>query len=255
MMLAQARYPPGANCASPVGAIGSRSVALFLAHQHRRGVPSDTIDARLARQLCLLRIDHGTLATASSTRHAKVTPPKIYYDSKNHDYFATLFSDWQDTAFTSDDDLLPPLLACGATSGARDGGADALGLSFNASLLMGRSAQSQWGNTCIYAGSTSTRPCESSQYGVAYCRQDKVGVHDLRAADLNMYHAEIVQRIIGTKSGKCESVQAFGKYGHTWSSTSVSGVSIGLWTIGISYSASTHRWYSASQAGGMATVC
>jgi hypothetical protein len=44
-------------------------------------------------------------------------------------------------------------------------------------------------------------------------------------------------------------IQAFSKYGHTWSSTAVTGVGVGPWSISISWSAIDNHWDLASAAG------
>jgi hypothetical protein len=122
-------------------------------------------------------------------------------------------------------------------------------------------AQTQWGNTgscsnCPFRDrSTVTNACAGNQYGAGFCRQDKAAyiVHDVY--DLNMYNGELVLSWYGTTSGKCANVQGFAKYAHTWSSTGLTGFTIGIYSIGVTWRTEGHQWSSSSQPGYVATVC
>ena len=56
-------------------------------------------------------------------------------------------------------------------------------------------------------------------------------------------------------SGTCKTVYSFAKNTHSWNSIAVTGIDIGVYSIGVSTSTTSNYGSSSSQPGGTAAVC
>lgn len=96
-------------------------------------------------------------------------------------------------------------------------------------------------NKCASTGYLAT----NSQYGGGWAMQDWAGAITTGYSDTYSGTLTYAFRF----NGGLQCVQAFSKYGHTWNSTSLTGFSIGPWSIGISWSSTSSNWEKSSQAG------
>ena len=205
----------------------------------------------MASTYCLARIDHSvcTMSPDSSSvkEDVKAAAPTIEYDNQAKEYYVIADWDWQNLGFMDDGaNLFSPYTK-------NLGGPDGFGISFNTSLLMAGWSASWWGN-CHYGTSTSSTASSGNQYGAGFKFQDQDYATN-SCFGLNTYHGDEVISFTHTQTKKCQNVQAYTKYGHSWSSTSLTGFSIGLYSVGMSWSTSSNQWEASSQPGGVATVC
>jgi len=244
----QSHYSPGVNCHSPDG--NTTTVSKTLVAWRRAGDNARALDRKLAARYCLVRIDSGVMQASSTYDDVSLKPPGLYYDTRAHNYYAIAYWDWDSHSWKSEVNL------GGNCCGPQNiGGYDTQAIDFNTSLVLGKVSQSQWGDW-HFAPSTTTSLCGSGPYGGAVCRQDRA-YEDYASGttDMNQQHGQVVAGFTRTSDGHCHYVQAFSEYGHSWSSTAVTGVGLGAWSVSIQWSNTSNRWPAASQAGGSARVC
>ncbi len=231
---------------------GAEAVNALVAKLESRGASDKAVDAVLATQLCLERIDNGVPGDAavrarSTNSDVAVTPPSIYWDSQAQRYYA--ISKWNWTGYSFGNEI-------NAYWDWRNlGGADAFGTSFNKGLLLTGYSLTTNSDT---GGSTSVDPAsDANSSGVGYRFQDRIKCTPVTSGPCSWrLSVGSGQEVISfKKSGTCKSIYGFAKYAHTWSSTSVNSVSIGPWSIGIGTNDNAHHWSAVSQPGGTATVC
>lgn len=90
------------------------------------------------------------------------------------------------------------------------------------------------------------RPSFNSSRGATFRRQDKV-FRTVYKPDYNMYRGIITLQVGHRRCGV--KTQIYSTYAHGWSSTSLTGFSIGTSSFGLSWSETSHRWDRASQSG------
>ncbi|HXY71298.1 MAG TPA: DNRLRE domain-containing protein [Actinomycetota bacterium] len=252
----------GATCVSPSVTDGTNPAGvidsyLYNLRQSSPTISSADIDADLARDLCLIPLG-GPVSdawggdptpNASNPEDMKVIPGKIYYDATIHEYYTIMKWNWQNVDFDKE------VNACGCTQ--NDGGPDGWGTSLGppAAIMKGWST-SWWGNWYFAGGSTHTASASGS-HGVGFIIQDKTHQNPFPSGkwDLNTYHGQEVLSFLGSGSN-CHTYQTFGKYGHTWPSTGVTGFGFGVWDFSIQWDHTTQHWTNAGDGPGPpATVC
>lgn len=260
---------PGANCHSPSidangvnrGAqYGTEQLDKVLTQLRQQGSSDLDIETYLADKLCIVPADGGVAArsnielTSSTNSDMAVSVPTLSHDTQAHLYYSITKWNWVNSDWKQDKTFNPNGIS-------NVGGPDGIATSFSKSLTMKGHSATWWGNGCVFstsaAGTTSTAS-DISQYGVGFTFQDKNGARYTTGTNLcydyNAIHGQEVLSFVGPSS--CVSgVQAFGTYGHTWSSTSLTGFSIGLSSIGIAWSSTSNRWQSAGASSGTITVC
>jgi hypothetical protein len=262
----QQNLRPGAACQSPsFDASGTNRGAKFGAEQldkvltrlTQQGYTDLEIETYLSQRLCIVPIDGGVEARsrielASSTNSdLKVSPPSLSHDTQAHLYYSITKWNWNNTDWKSDRTFNP-----GGNSNV--GGDDGIATSFNKSLIMRGYSASYWGNGCAGFGThTTSTASDANSYGAGFTFQDINGSRYTTGTNLCYdYNAIHGQEVISFKATSCTSgVQAFGRYGHSWSSTSLTGFSVGPYSIGIYWTSNSNRWYSSSQPSNVVTVC
>jgi hypothetical protein len=256
----------GANCQSPSfdanginrGAqYGAEQLDKVLTRLAQRGDTDLDIETYLAQRLCIVPIDGGVAArsqielTASTASDMLVSPPSLSHDTQAHLYYSITKWGWNNSDWKSDRTFNP-----GGNNSV--GGPDGIATAFNQSLLMRGYSASYWGNGCASFGTrTTSTASDANSYGAGFSFQDINGSRYTTGTNLcydyNTLHG---QEVISFYASKCiTGVQAFGRYGHTWSSTSLTGFSIGKSSIGITWTSTSNRWYSSSQPSNVVTVC
>lgn len=171
-----------------------------------------------------------TSASAMAVYAPKIT---VNYSSSGYVMYANSTFQWSS----------PPAApsTCQTDVGGNDGFAFAfnravtnLGVSFSACNSYGKCGSYGWLET-------------NSQYRAGYSFQDKAG--SVTVGYSPAYKGTITYAF-RTGSG---CTQAFAKYAHTWSSTSVNGFSIGPSSIGVQWSTSSGFWQKSGQAGSYGT--
>jgi hypothetical protein len=209
------------------------------------------IDAQLLKRFCLERINGGGMEPVSVNSDAKARPPAIYWDSASGQYMSLSYWDWQNRNFE-----WPTTGTHGSTYNI--GGPDGFGIAYDKPVYMRSYRMSYWGNDTSWFPTTTTYTASSANaYGVGFTFQDRVkrtNYNGNKITDSNAAHGQIVNFFLNGQSG-CRSIYGFSKYAHTWSSTHVTGVSIGAYSIGFSWNTTSNQWTSASQPGQQASVC
>jgi len=239
------------------GQAASDYVNDFTADLRQQGKNQAQVDAALAN-IGIRRLDADAAAgsalpdgtdSSSSNTDVSANQPHIYYDSDNRNYYTIFTWDWRNYNYMYE---MPICTNCNKNIG----GADGMGIVLNRSMLTYGRSVAHWGN--FYYGSVaSTTATDAGPYGVGFTRQDN-GTYRWWTNhgwyyDLNIQHGQIV--FVFDSPGGCMAIQSYGRYSHTWSSTSVTGFSIGPWSLGISWNTSSNRWYVTSLASPPVTVC
>jgi hypothetical protein len=195
-------------------------------------------------------------ARFSNSVNADVTaqPPTIYRDAQGGSYAAIASWTWKTKGYLLDLGALG-IPTCGHST--TEGGPDGFAVMFSKSLKLGSYSVTYSGTGGISGGygtvNSSTASSVSTQ-GVGFSIPDRVGLLGPNCtADLNTYQGHITVGFGGT--GTCQSVYGFSKFNHTWSNTSLTGISIGPKDIGFSWNTTSNQWTSASQPGVSAAVC
>lgn len=137
------------------------------------------------------------------------------------------------------------------------GGVDGFGTSFNTAVIMRGYSVTLFGDAPYPASQVVSTASDANTYGAGFTFQDKgecwLAASQTCTDSLNVRSGQEVLSFKGT--GTCKTVYGFSKYGHTWSSTRVAGVGIGIYSVSTSMSLSSSQWPSASQPGNAARVC
>ncbi|HMK22447.1 MAG TPA: hypothetical protein VK466_08930 [Terriglobales bacterium] len=177
---------------------------------------------------------------------AAVNPPTIYFDAVHREGIIT--SSWQ-WAKSGEAKIPDELGACKVavnpcTTFHNVGGNDAYGVSTSRGL--------GWINFSagtIGAGTNrSLILTDSGPGGAEWKGQDQFKGHPGNPQYTWDYGAEVSG--ISSWNG-CSTVQGFAKISHTWSSTDVTGFSIGVWSIGFQWNSTSNHWEHASQPGNL----
>lgn len=198
------------------------------------------------------------VAPLSTGSDIALQAPRIAYDTCAHRWYAFAHYDWTSLA---------PLrterqsVFCGDPCPI--GGVDGFGLAFSRPVasVSGYFMQT-WGVTPMYPPSTGrTWVQDANTYGVTFVGQDEFcsyyvwgqpGQSCYNNNDYSFYHGELMYLISNIG---CGTIQAFSKYGHDWSNTTINGFSVGPWSLGISWSSSTNRWEKTSAPSNAVTPC
>jgi len=83
-----------------------------------------------------------------------------------------------------------------------------------------------------------------------YCKENAFTT--CGSGDYSFYHGALTYTIgdIG-----CGVIQAFSKYGHSWTSSELTGLSVGPWSIGFQWSNSSRSWERGSLPSSEVTPC
>jgi hypothetical protein len=248
---------PACISASERGSNDAQIVDRFIAERVSRGYSEDRIQADLTSQLCLVRVDRSQrtsaspmLAAASNASAVSVTPPAIQWDSQAARFYAISRWKWVSNGFSGD------ISFWGSNSDHAIGGNDSFGTSFNTSLLLTGYSMTAFGDS-PYASSKSISPAaDASASGAGYVFLDHATcVPTVNACSFRLNVRSGQEVISFKKSGTCKTVYGFAKYTHSWNSTAVTGIDIGVYSIGVSTSTTSNYWSSSSQPGGTASVC
>ena len=192
--------------------------------------------------------------TATNNDMINMKDPFVYYNTQQGRYFATASYQWR---LSADYEYFDS--PCGsADSPCNVGGADGFGMRFNRQVtndgvsgtFCGRQdLDRDWANFgCIYP----TNPEDNSSAGVSYRRQDKVYTTVIKP-DNNMYSGTVSMGFHGVPCGA--TLQIYGRYGHSWGGTALTGFSVGTGGFGLSWSDSDQHWAATSQAGSWTRNC
>ncbi|MEU1667832.1 hypothetical protein ABZ547_30515 [Streptomyces sparsogenes] len=230
------RLQTGGSCASglpdaPGG--GAEKVSALIDRLTAQGLAQDEIDAKLAQDACLQRVDDGggdVTTLGNPDDEISIGKPLIYRPAGKSYYIAA--ASWKWKKIPKDID-----------------GYDGFGISFNKKVTHLAHSLTYKGK---YYGKKKMKQAEDSgPYGAAFIFNE--GPRGYAGLDIQGRRGTMV--IAFKPTSGCQKVQAFSKYAHTWKSTSVTSASIGKWSIGFAWTNYDHKWQQASQPSGEAKVC
>lgn len=175
----------------------------------------------------------------------------IHYDG-NH-YYATAYWDWASPLKYAKD-----MGGCMGGCTRNMGGPEGVGLALNykvtiPNIQMGKQYDiSFWGDGA-YFPTTHTpdySPSDVSAFGVGFEHQDQFHQRCLASCtdlDDSMAHGDILL-IFDPTGTSCRDYQAFFKYGHTWDTTSVTGISLSSASVGFTWSTTSNHWFLATNS-------
>jgi hypothetical protein len=193
-----------------------------------------------------------TVTPLSSQGNVSVASPQILYDSCGGGWYVYASYRWNSMTAVHDDAYAG---GCGPTCNV--GGEDGFGVALSRNVAAVRSYFMQtWGQTSYYPVSSGrTYASDANTYGVTFKGQDRFCPYsciDHTTPDYSFYNGELFYNI---SSIGCGTIQAFSKYAHDWSSTTINGFGVGPWQLNVSWSSSSNRWELASQPSNAVTPC
>lgn len=248
--------PAGASASTPSCRMQNGQKARFAAitnvatNAARNGEDVDT--ALLNGGFCLKRMQSLPRVTPmhSVNTDVSVSKPTLLYDSVIHQVVMTAGYSW-DSADSANSDISSSCCMVG-----NDGGDDSFAIAFSDSVHFVNYSMSYWGGNAVWSNTVvySYQPDTKNNAGVGWMFQDKLANVTLRVGeDLNVWHGEIVAEV--SALNVCV-VDVFGSYTHTWSSTSVDGISISVpLSISISYSNKGSQWSSPGPSSNIYNLC
>src|SRR5205085_2900696 len=113
------------------------------------------------------------------------------------------------------------------------GGLDGIATAFSSTLLM-KGYYATLASKGCFAGRTVTTAADANSYGAGFTFQDK-GIFSTCASGSYDDSAYSGQEVLwfNDPGSSCKYIQGFAKYTHTWSTTAVTGFSIGVISIGV----------------------
>jgi len=149
------------------------------------------------------------------------------------------------------------------TKGDHAGGYDALAIRFSADIVNHNAAviiwPGEWGGAQPYPerypASLHPQPEDNSEAGASFRFKDKLFKDYCSGTDhpscWNYLGAGGLVGVSFTRiPGTTGCIQVFSKYGHTWSSTSVSSVDLSNTHIGFTFTKNKNRWDISSERSG-----
>lgn len=210
----------------------TNSVVDQITHLSMRGVP----DAQIASRLGLERVGGGTTVAPATSSQVSVVTPVMW---RAHTGIYYLKTGWGFTTSRPD----------GAGSG-NVGGYDGFAFSLSHSVInkggeLYICPRKVTNFKCFYA----TNYWDNSAVGQAWRFQDRSQLlgYPPHYSGFNYSTSSGIAVFAFTPLSGC--LQAFAKYTHTWSSTSVTGVDIGAWSVGFQWSNNNNYWQRTSGAG------
>lgn len=192
------------------------------------------IDAKLAADNCLERVDGGgdeVGTLANPDEEIKISKPEIYSVVGKNLYMARGSWKWIE---------VPNKVK----------GYDAFGLSFSKKVAPQSHVLQYDGEH--FKKKTTSQAETSNSYGSGFIFNE--GPRNPVYDDMQGRTGTIGVSFKAAKKG-CSNHQVFTKYGHTWNSTSVTGIAVGTTSIGFTWSDSGSKWQQASLPSSEVKVC
>jgi hypothetical protein len=215
----------------------------------REGKP----DAAILLELGLERVSGGGPSLLSENSDVNMSRPSIFKDSASTDprelgVYADY--DWKNTATTGD----------GSGSGGNVGGYDGFGIRFSQPIIQVSQEAKIWPGKWSGAQPYPAQPSRhmdvpmwsNSEVGTVYRWQDKTYATNCSGTDYpscRYYDSELGQINMTIRLVNSGCLQAFTHYFHTWSSVSLSSVTITTSGIEAQFTGGSEHWQAASDGG------
>jgi hypothetical protein len=258
--------PASAACVKQhAGTTTTRVVADYIVKLRQEDKTQAEIDAALSTQFCWERLASPTAATgvapnvvtpmgASGNGDVSVNTPVFYYDRNAHQWNVSMNWNWVNDSYA------------GQSQGNYNqsyhiGGPDGVGVSLSGGARITSPVAEYWGKGCYYKTAT-TGPSTADSYGVGFIMSDmahyyadswECSVGSNPWVDYNMEHGQVLFNV--DNGGTCENIHAYGRYNHTWSSTSVNSVGVGPYSVVFGWNTTSNEWSWSSAGSAWAYVC
>lgn len=185
----------------------------------------------------------GVSPQVTTNAYITLSTPLIAYDGCSQTYYAIAYWDFNGNALG---ELMEEASYC---LGCIHGGYDAFGLAFNHTVILPGEDSSAWGSSCGHYPVAEVPLWSNQDYGDVFSKQDRSNwsVCNNPSGDYNMYHGEAVVGLSPSSITCPLTVRSV--YLHTWSSASVTGVTVGDGSISFDVTNSSHSWQRTSAAG------
>ncbi|MEO3763772.1 hypothetical protein [Streptomyces sp. B8F3] len=200
-----------------------------------QGLTQARIDAKLAEDDCLERVDQGgeVGTRANPDDEITISKPVFYKVSGTNKYFSRAAWKWM---------KVPDKVK----------GYDGFSLRFSKKVAPVSHVLRYRGKNL---GWKSTSQAETSHTrGSGFIFNEGPRITGPVIADMQGLTGELGITFRKASTG-CTTIQGFSKYGHTWNSTNVTGITIGATSIGYTWSSTSSRWQQASQPSSEVRIC
>lgn len=208
----------------------------------QQGLSKEKVDKQLAREgvVPVSKEQGDGLIQPLSDGNSVNVWADVYRDTCAANYYVS--GGWKFTSMSA-------LTSDAGCNNCNVGGYDAFGVALSRSVGIGYHSVSTWGASNSFPTSSSRMWAhDTNSYGVAYQGQDKycrAGYGGCSVNDYNFFNGSLFLSI--TNIG-CGYIQAFPKYGHTWSSASLTGLGVGPYSVSVSWSPNHLGWSKAGQS-------
>lgn len=197
-------------------------------------------------------------APLSTNRDVAIGPTMIVFDASYGIWYA--YADWNWITIPGSGET-----GLGCHSPCNVGGADGIGLAFSRPVVAIDDqvpwVRWTWDDTGYFGSETSYVPSDGNTSGLSFTGQDKLCLSKQGTADClgtpgqNSYswHHGYIQMNIDDIG--CGTIQAFAKYAHSWSSTSVNGIGIAPWSISVQWSSTQNHWEAVGNPSSSQRPC
>ncbi|WP_147315400.1 hypothetical protein [Asanoa ferruginea] len=211
-------------------------------------------DAQIKKSLGLIRVPGDSapdVAPLSSNTSATVGTPSIYYETARQLHYASTNFRWTNLSTMGD----------GAYGGGNVGGRDAFAIRFSQDVQNHGVAASfcpgNWTGATPYPttkpGCIVVSPEDNNSDGASFAYQDRTQGARCSGTDYpscGIYVGAQGTLVFTFKKTGTGCLQVFSKYGHTWSSTTISGVSLSNSGITMNFSSTSNKWEISSPNSG-----
>lgn len=227
----------------------SRRVHAAFVELHQNHATQSEVVARMSRDFGLEQvrpIDEGLLAVspaASTNADVTVDRPTYFWDNPHHMGF--VYASWQWSAagaarLADEANCMSLLLQCARKA---VGGPDGFAVTMNGSYVPSSYYLSVSDRNGVYQGMPALST--SSTTGAGFTGQDQFW-GNVNNANYSWYSGVATLSFTGF-NGCGKTLQMFSRLAHSWSTTSVNGFSIGVWSIGVNWNNTSYAWSAASQ--------
>ena len=210
-----------------------------------RGSSQGAIDRMLWRRYGWKLVASGdrepTVMPRSENSGVSLSTPSVYFNTSTGRYQASASFAWKDCTDPWNGQVEP----CYATdwSGTNVGGYDGFGI--RVSKEVSRRSQSFVVASSTNCRTTYTNPSDADGWGVVYRNQDKFQ-NPCGTSHYNWHRGSVVYSFLMLPGCPRGQYQFSSKMAHTWSSTGVSGISVGPRGISVSFSSTENSWTAVS---------
>jgi hypothetical protein len=199
------------------------------------------------------------MAPGTTTPNDIVLKTKIYLDTNTRKHTANSTWKFKDSAWKKlrEGEIGMWTLGCPGSGTCSVGGRDGFGVAFDRGVAdPGTWSVGTWGvKAGSYFGYSNKRMAVSNANtnGVSFTGYDQVRTNSQnRFADYNFANGSLTYSF---DNMGCGNLSAFGKYFHTWDEVTINGISVGPWSLGVSWAGGGENWEYGGPASNTFKKC